>query len=893
MQGAGAGAGAWSTERALRTLRGALAADAGVRRSAEAALAQALAEPRHDETSALAALLALVLERARAAQAGPEALLAAVTLRRAVRPGDADQVLARLVNGGALGCRDARARAANAALVSHLALSGTEPEIAAKVDGLVALGSSPEASAETRKGCLKCAKLIAIQSKSVDGKKLALPQRLSPLFKTALASSSCDDAAAAAAASLTISAIARTMTLLANTALMHSNTELPAWWLSTMVRCASHPDVQLFARCNALRLVHSVWKQRRSIRQNASLREDASSLATNTLSAVSSGGLNEQKDETVNYDSDDGEPRGPIAAAAVACEILRDVVEELIDETRQDVDVGPLVELGLRASRLRTDIRVLFTEDPNEFVAVHEDETALNEPRHAAVGLLESLYEFAPKPVTAKLTSIRMEHASELDVEALLWCTGCLLPTLEESYDGAHSLCAAELMRSLDLWCEALAAQMHLDPLLHARLLWCIWLRMRRPDASSTPAERALVLRSMAEAAITSGGLLPGVGLHAAQAFSQILRRERALMDGRGGVQAFVGLVGILSSSSPDTAHIAIQAIEVALDTANGVPVGAPCQDLVRYIIRLWSLGIRNDPMLSQTCGRILLHVSRRVTDLLQQVSEASPSLAGQICRADVDCRLHAQALSLFDLLHAAPPPPLPPSASALGSNTMQNATEDRFLCMAECLRVVARVRPAEVASRLVWLREQGADDLPAYSAAVVCCLRAARMSSMPGLLANLGKDVVRFPCSKEVLLEVALGSMAVGDVAWLLQLQTLQSPADLVAFVIASAGRADSPVGIVLGAFLCLCAQHAPQVWTDASVKPFLRECLTWSATSSEPDVEDNDDLWGFALPAELDGADDEVKNEDTLLDAFDGNAQDYQLALATAKALISRLAG
>mmetsp|Transcript_23351 Transcript_23351/g.41163 ORF Transcript_23351/g.41163 Transcript_23351/m.41163 type:complete len:950 (+) Transcript_23351:21-2870(+) len=825
----------------------------------------------------VAALVCFVVDRSRTPHAGPEALLAALTLRRAVRDaGSSADVLAVLLQNEVLATPDSRLRAAVSALATQLILCGPESDVCARVDALVALGSSSGASPDTRKATLKCAKLLALQSKAADSKAVALPQRLSPLFKTALAQIGCEDRLRAAEASWTISVVARAMTLLANTALMHSFTEVPAWWLSAIVRCAAHREVALFARCNALRLVHMVWKQRRTVRQNSGLREEASALATATLGAVISGMQGQEEEDSVDYDSDDGEPRGAVASAAVSCEILRDVVEELLDEGRADVDVGPLVELGLQASRLRKNLRELFNEDPNEFVAVHEDETAVNEPRHAAVGLLESLFELAPKQVASKLTSIRMEHASEGDIEALLWSTGCLLPTLEDSYGGVHNICASELMRSLDIWCEALAGQMRLDPFLHARLLWCIWLRVRRPEASSTHSERALVLRSMAEAAVASGGLLPCVGLHAAQAFSQILRREPDLMDGRGGMQAFVGLVGILSSSSPGTAHIPIQAIEVALDTAGGVPASAPCQDLVRYIIRLWSLGIRNDPMLSEACGRILLHVSRRVTDLLQQVSEASPSLAGQICRADIDGRLHAQARALFDGMHASMP------------HVDPDAQEDRLLCMADCLRVVSRVQPVDAANRLVWLRDQLPNDPSAYSAALVNCLRAARMSSIHNLLGLLGKDIVRFPCTADVLLEVALASLAVNDISWLAHLQEINW-ADLISFVISSGGRGDSPIGIVFGAFLCLVAKHAPNMWEDPSLKPFLQDCLTWSATPSEPDVEDQEDLWGFALPAELE-ADEEGKSEDLLLDAFDGNAQDYQVTLESAKAIIAR---
>jgi hypothetical protein len=713
------------------------------------------------------------------AGAGPAVLrrLAAVLLRRVVRPRDAGAVLGVLLDGGALVEADA---GLSSALVHAVAL------LVLRCGSSAALLAAFRRSVEERASVLravsssvKCAKVLALGAAhgrgldvddADDGARppcqqqecFSLALELAPAIEAALSWADCAGSRAVARAAVAVRKVSETA--------LQLGSPIAPRWLELTIACAGRAGDVSAERCELLRALRALLRLEPEGARRRKASSACMSLCASSLKAslsCSGGGAS-----LSTCDSDDGEPQGRDALSAVAL----DFVSELWPLVGAPRGLVPeLVSVSLRCAVLSGALSELFFEDANEFVSLHEDESvALLVPRHAAAGVLQALAEDWPLDVVAALCSAFPSCGSALEKESALWLLGNLWFSLEPGSEARLRLGQGVqpfLERAISE-CGASGG----SPLLLARLLWALWACWS--PALCVDAERcaALVLSALSAPWL-------GVGLHGCRGVARLA----PLL----GWSPLRPLVAVLQRSSGDTAHIAVEALRLVLDQQlRQQHQHVQLEDkhelptLLGALLELWAGGAaRADPLLREGVAGIVAAllpglgvataVAQRSPSLLAAALDEVDEEAPRCCCCGED-ELRSLRFALRDALlrHDGPHAERLDGLDCLRACARRGGAPDAAADLELALSVARRPAPPEDRLELLEMALRLACDV----------LRSARaLRSEPAIDAvarlGLGRELAlgiahaqqaQASLSAAALAELALCVLMVGDARWL-----------------------------------------------------------------------------------------------------------------------------
>uniref|UniRef100_A0A7S2S1S8 Uncharacterized protein n=1 Tax=Mucochytrium quahogii TaxID=96639 RepID=A0A7S2S1S8_9STRA len=451
------------------------------------------------------------------------------------------------------------------------------------------------------------------------------------------------------------------------------------------------------------------------------------------------------------YDSDDGSPKGTKPLQANSIECIRESFPGNADI------IFELMNLCVQACVFYSDLGDLFVEDPNEFVALHEDDSAPNFPRQSGPGFIDFLVDTCPLgQVIDAMIRIKQTLRSEQDVESGLWLAGNLWISIAQDED--------RYQRFLSTWIIELVGCSLVAP-LKARVLWSIWACWS--DLLAVPEVCHVVVTCLKDESQV-------VALYACRAFGRIIS------DARMGKSELFGLVptlhGIMKNASLETVHIAVEAICALFGSieASGLDFresGFPSIDLVRTAVVLWGKGADNDPLVCES----LLNMLYRLTSLGCDSSWVLEATSSQVGISLIS--------SLFQL------PQLSRSIRPYVEQILQNIVQslqsnahDPLLwkCFAACVVFVGScdflVIGPHLSSAITWANAAGEDDREAvdYITKMICTLlQHARHNSAAECVKNVGSldgfsHLVSTRDDGNLFHEISMCSLFLGQTEWL-----------------------------------------------------------------------------------------------------------------------------
>jgi len=565
-----------------------VSANAEVRRNAESELRQMLSRGG----AVLESLFALVEDDDRAVEVR---ILAAILLRSVVGNiwNDAPALIHRLLQGD-LWNGNPRLIASVANLVAALIVCGSKPDLHAKIDALLTYVRNHLAE-DKGVDLLKCVKVtvvtLAMECTEVDesfigrfdeGLLRYLPQVHLP--------------------SKGAHHVVGVMRRLAESGRFHETPRTPTRWIEDGYKICQNSTCTM-ARNEALLLIRCILNGR------PELNEDQIRICV----VFAQYGV--EIDVVDGYDSDDGSPVGNRLMRSCAL----DVLSKLVSDGNWPGNFLEVLEKGIAGISLEKSHEELFERDWNEYIALHEDESSVNEPRHAGVELIVLLHSANSQELFSCLKRLDLsERPLDRLFESLLWIVGNLCLELQEDTSSCESL-----FNIFGSMLSRLLRQRLDDPILLATLFWALSVFHKfDPRPLQDSSEVDLVINNLRSAC-------PAVAIYASRVLAHLVKIQDAIPAAKS-VGCFRCLLQIIEFCNSDTIHIPLEALD-ALCSSNSTNEKLSAEDkraALSLLVDSWErAGLRYDDFVHSSVISVSSFLVGKSLELARDVFLQCPSL--------------------------------------------------------------------------------------------------------------------------------------------------------------------------------------------------------------------------------------------------------------------------